>query len=227
MGDIVSLVEKAAENIDAEKARAMAEKMAKGKFDLNDLADQLGQMKKMGGMGGIMGLMPGMAGMKDKMASAGMNDKMFDRQIAIISSMTKAERANPDILKHSRKKRIAAGSGTDAAEINKLLKMHRGMADMMKAMGGKGKGGIMKQMMGGLAGKMGLGGMMGGGMPDLSNIDPKQLEALQKQAEAAGLGKPGAMPGMGGLPGGLPGLGGAKLPGLGGMPGLPGFPKKK
>jgi signal recognition particle subunit SRP54 len=226
MGDIVSLVEKAAENIDAEKARSMAEKMAKGKFDLNDLADQLGQMKKMGGMGGIMGLMPGMAGMKDKMASAGMNDKMFDRQIAIISSMTKAERANPDILKHSRKKRIAAGSGTDAAEINKLLKMHRGMADMMKAMGGKGKGGIMKQMMGGLAGKMGLGGL-GGGMPDLSNIDPKQLEALQKQAEAAGLGKPGAMPGLGGLPGGLPGLGGAKLPGLGGMPGLPGFPKKK
>ncbi|MGQ2919707.1 MAG: signal recognition particle protein, partial [Rhizobium oryzihabitans] len=187
---------------------------------------QLGQMKKMGGMGGIMGLMPGMAGMKDKMASAGMNDKMFDRQIAIISSMTKAERANPDILKHSRKKRIAAGSGTDAAEINKLLKMHRGMADMMKAMGGKGKGGIMKQMMGGLAGKMGLGGL-GGGMPDLSNIDPKQLEALQKQAEAAGLGKPGAMPGLGGMPGGLPGLGGAKLPGLGGMPGLPGFPKKK
>lgn len=227
MGDIVSLVEKAAENIDAEKARAMAEKMAKGKFDLNDLAEQLGQMKKMGGMGGIMGLMPGMAGMKDKMAASGMNDKMFDRQIAIISSMTKAERANPDILKHSRKKRIAAGSGTDAAEINKLLKMHRGMADMMKAMGGKGKGGIMKQMMGGLAGKMGLAGGMGG-MPDLANMDPKQLEALQKQAEAAGLGKPGAMPpGLGGLPGGLPGLGGGKLPGLGGLPGLPGFGKKK
>ena len=163
--------------------------------------------------------------MKAKMASAGLNEKIFDRQIAIISSMTKAERANPDMLKHSRKKRIAAGSGTDAAEINKLLKMHRGMADMMKAMGGKGKGGIMKQMMGGLAGKMGLGGM--GGMPDLANMDPKQLEALQKQAEAAGLTKPGAMPGLGGLPGGLPGLGGGGLPGLGGIPGLPGFPKKK
>ncbi|TGS35527.1 signal recognition particle protein, partial [bacterium M00.F.Ca.ET.180.01.1.1] len=100
--------------------------------------------------------------------------------------------------KHSRKKRIAAGSGTDAAEINKLLKMHRGMADMMKAMGGKGKGGgLMRGMMGGLASKMGLGGMMpggmggmmGGGMPDLSKMDPKQLEALQKQAQAAGLGK--------------------------------------
>ncbi|GAA3092583.1 signal recognition particle protein [Rhizobium viscosum] len=231
MGDIVSLVEKAAENIDAEKAAAMAAKMAKGKFDLNDLADQLRQMQKMGGMGGIMGLMPGMAGMKDKMAAAGLDDKLFGRQIAIIQSMTKAERANPDMLKHSRKKRIAAGSGTDAAAINKLLKMHRQMADMMKMMGGKGKGGMMKQMMGGLAGKMGLGGLGGmGGMPDLSNIDPKQLEALQKQAEAAGLGKPGGgMPGLGGgLPGGLPGLGGAKLPGLGGgFPGLPGLPKKK
>ncbi|KPH09220.1 signal recognition particle protein [Rhizobium acidisoli] len=231
MGDIVSLVERAAENIDAEKAAAMAAKMAKGKFDLDDLADQLRQMQKMGGMGGIMGMMPGMAGMKDKMAAAGLDDRLFGRQIAIIQSMTKAERANPDLLKHSRKKRIAAGSGTDAAAINKLLKMHRQMADMMKMMGGKGKGGMMKQMMGGLAGKMGLGGLGGmGGMPDLSNMDPKQLEALQKQAEAAGLGKPGGgMPGLGGgLPGGLPGLGGAKLPGLGGgFPGLPGLPKKK
>lgn len=228
MGDIVSLVERAAENIDAEKAAAMAAKMAKGKFDLDDLADQLRQMQKMGGMGGIMGLMPGMSGMKDKMAAAGLNDKLFGRQIAIIQSMTKAERANPDILKHSRKKRIASGSGTDAAEINKLLKMHRQMADMMKAMGGKKGGGMMKQMMGGLAGKMGLGGMGGmGGMPDLSSLDPKQLEALAKQAEAAGLKPPPGLGGMGGLPGmggGLPGLGGPKLPGLGGLPGLP---KKK
>jgi signal recognition particle subunit SRP54 len=222
MGDIVSLVEKAAENIDAEKAAAMAAKMAKGKFDLNDLADQLRQMQKMGGMGGIMGLMPGMAGMKDKMSAAGLDDKLFGRQIAIINSMTKAERANPDMLKHSRKKRIAAGSGTDAADINKLLKMHRQMADMMKMMGGK-KGGMMKQMMGGLASKMGLGGM--GGMPDLSSMDPKQLEALAKQAEAAGI-KPGGLPGLGGG-GGLPGLGGGRLPGLGGLPGLPGLPKKK
>jgi signal recognition particle subunit SRP54 len=145
-------------------------------------------MQKMGGMGGIMGLMPGMAGMKDKMSAAGLDDRLFGRQIAIISSMTRAERANPDILKHSRKKRIAAGSGTDAADINKLLKMHRQMADMMKMMGGK-KGGMMKQMMGGLAGKMGLGGLGGGmgGMPDLSKMDPKQLEALAKQAEAAGI----------------------------------------
>jgi signal recognition particle subunit SRP54 len=194
-------------------------------------------MQKMGGMGGIMGMMPGMGKMKDQMAAAGLDDKMFGRQLAIISSMTKKERANPDLLKHSRKKRIAAGSGTDAAEINKLLKMHRQMADMMKAMGGKGKGGgMMRGMMGGLANKMGLGGLgggmmpggMGGGMPDLSKMDPKQLEALQKQAEAAGLG--GGLPK--GLPGGLPGLGGGglpggmKLPGLGGG-GLPGLGKKK
>ncbi|MCF1477411.1 signal recognition particle protein [Agrobacterium vitis] len=230
MGDIVSLVEKAAENIDAEKAAAMAAKMAKGKFDLDDLADQLRQMQKMGGMGGIMGLMPGMAGMKDKMAASGMDDKMFGRQIAIISSMTKAERTNPDILKHSRKKRIAKGSGTDASEINKLLKMHRQMADMMKMMGGKKGGGMMKQLMGGLAGKMGMGGMGGmGGMPDLSSMDPKQLEALARQAEAAGIKPPPGLGGLaGGMGGGLPGLGGGKLPGLGGgFPGLPGLPKKK
>ena len=147
----------------------------------------------MGGMGGIMGMMPGMGKMKDQLAAAGLDDKMFERQLAIISSMTKAERANPDILKHSRKKRIAAGSGTDAAEINKLLKMHRQMADMMKAMGGKGKGGgLMRGMMGGLANKMGLGGMGGmmpgmGGMPDLSKLDP---EAARSLAEAGRGGRP-------------------------------------
>jgi signal recognition particle subunit SRP54 len=224
MGDIVSLVEKASETIDAEKAAAMAKKMQSGKFDLNDLADQLRQMQKMGGMGGIMGMMPGMGKMKDQMAAAGLDDKVFKQQLAIISSMTRAERANPDILKHSRKKRIAAGSGTDAAQINKLLKMHRQMADMMKAMGGKGRGGgAMRAAMGGLASKMGLGGMGGmGGMPDLSKMDPKQLEDLKKQAEAAGMG--------GGLPKSLPGLGGGSsgggLPGLpGNSGGLPGLPK--
>ena len=223
MGDIVSLVEKAAENIDAEKAAAMAKKMQSGKFDLDDLADQLRQMQKMGGMGSIMNLMPGMSGMKDKLASAGLDDKMFAQQLAIISSMTKAERANPDLLKHSRKQRIAKGSGTDASQINKLLKLHRQMADMMKAMGGKGKGGgMMRGLMGGLASKMGL----GGGIPDLSNMDPKQLEALQKQAQAAGLGGglPKSLPGLGS--GGLPGLGGSGLPGLGGFPSVQKGPKK-
>src|SRR5690606_9660307 len=186
MGDIVSLVEKAAQTIDQEQAAAMAKKMQAGKFDLNDLAEQLRQMQKMGGMGGIMGLLPGMGKMKDQLAAAGLDDKMFSRQIAIIQSMTPQERSTPVLLKHSRKQRIAAGSGTDAAQINKLLKMHRQMADMMKAMGGKGKKrGMMQGLMGGMAQKMGLGGM--GGMPDLSSMDPKQLETLQKQAEAAGL----------------------------------------
>ncbi|KAB0681208.1 signal recognition particle protein [Aureimonas leprariae] len=224
MGDIVSLVERAAETIDAEKAAAMAKKMQSGKFDLNDLAAQIGQMQKMGGMGGLMGLMPGMAKMKDQISAAGLDDKLLKRQLAIISSMTAAERANPDILKHSRKKRIAAGSGTDAADINKLLKMHRQMADMMKSMAGKGGkgGGMMQKLMGGLGSKMGLppglgGGM--GGMPDLSKMDPKQMEQLAKMAEARG---------MPGLPkGGLPGLGAGGLPGLGGPGGFPGLPPKK
>ena len=224
MGDIVSLVEKAAESIDAEKAQAMAERMKAGRFDLNDLADQLNQMQKLGGMGGIMGMMPGVGKMKDQMAAAGLDDSIFKRQLAIISSMTRQERVHPELLKHSRKKRIAAGSGTNAADINKLLKMHRQMADMMKSMGGKGKkGGMLGKMMSGLGGRMGgMGGM--GGMPDLSSMDPKQLEALQKQAEAAGLGKGGGLPGLGG---GFPGAGG--LPGLGGprLPGLPGTGKKK
>ena len=220
MGDIVSLVEKAAETIDAEKAQVMAERMKAGKFDLNDLGDQLRQMQKMGGMSGFMGMMPGMGKMKDQVAAAGLDDSVFKRQLAIISSMTRKERSSPELLKHSRKKRIAAGSGTSSADINKLLKMHRQMADMMKSMGGKGKkGGMFGKMMGGLGASMGMGGM--GGMPgglDPSKMDPKQLEALQKQAEAAGLGKGGGLPGLGG---GLPGLGGAKLPGLGGLPGLP------
>ncbi|MEM9106745.1 MAG: signal recognition particle protein, partial [Pseudomonadota bacterium] len=181
MGDIVSLVEKAAETIDAEKAQVMAERMKAGKFDLNDLSEQLGQMQKMGGMSGFMGLMPGVGKMKDQMAAAGLDDSMFKRQQAIISSMTRKERSNPEILKHSRKKRIAAGSGTNAAEINKLLKMHRQMADMMKAMGGKGKkAGMLGKMMGG------LGGAMGGGMPGMGGMpDAKQLEELQIQADAA------------------------------------------
>ena len=218
MGDIVSLVEKAAETIDAEKAQVMAERMKAGKFDLNDLADQLRQMQKLGGMGGLMGLMPGMGKMKNQIATAGLDDAVFKRQLAIISSMTRRERASPEILKHSRKKRIAAGSGTNAAEINKLLKMHRQMADMMKAMGGKGKkAGLLGKMMGGLGGNMG----MPGGMPDPSALDPEQLRAIEKQAAAAGLAKGPGLPGLGG---GLPGLGGPALPGAGGLPGLP---KKK
>ncbi len=202
MGDIVGLVEKAAANIDAEKAQKAAERMRKGVFDLDDLAEQLGQMAKIGGMSGVMGLLPGVGKMKKQIDSLGIDDSVFRRQTAIISSMTKQERKNPDILKANRKKRIAAGSGTKVEEINKLLKMHRQMADMMKAMG-KGKG---------LFGKMGAMAGMGGGMPQM---DPAALQQLARS---------GGMPGLpGGMPGGLPGLPG----GLGGFPGLPGLPKKK
>ncbi len=202
MGDIVGLVEKAAANIDAEKAQKAAERMRKGVFDLDDLAEQLGQMSKIGGMSGVMGLLPGVGKMKKQIDALGIDDSVFRRQTAIISSMTRQERKNPDILKANRKKRIAAGSGTKVEEINKLLKMHRQMADMMKAMG-KGKG---------LFGKMGAMAGMGGGMPQM---DPAALQQLARS---------GGLPGLpGGMPGGLPGLPG----GLGGFPGLPGLPKKK
>jgi signal recognition particle subunit SRP54 len=220
MGDIVSLVEKAAATIDAEKAMRTAERMRKGAFDLADLREQLTQMQAMGGMGGLMGMLPGVGKLKNQMAAANIDDKVLKRQMAIIDSMTPKERRNPDLLKHSRKKRIAAGSGTSAEEINKLLKMHRTMADVMKAMG-SGKRGPMA----GLANMLGL----GGGMPS-----PEQMQELAKKMPG-GLpsgfpGMPGGLPpGMPGLPklpsGGLPGLGGPKLPP--GFPGLPGLGKKK
>ncbi|MSO66242.1 MAG: signal recognition particle protein [Pseudolabrys sp.] len=216
MGDIVALVEKAAANIDAEKAMRTAEKMRKGHFDLSDMREQLTQMAAMGGMSGLMGMMPGVAKMKTQIANAGIDDKVLKRQVAIIDSMTPKERRNPDILKASRKKRIATGSGTTPEAINKLLKMHRGMADMMKAMG-SGKRGPMA----GIAQAMGFGG---GAQPT-----PEQMAELAKKM-------PGGMPGgnSGGLPPtmpklppnipGLPGLGGGKFSGL---PGLPGQGKKK
>jgi len=209
MGDIVSLVEKAAEHVDQEKAEAMAKKMAKGGFDLNDLKDQLGQMEKMGGLGGLMGLMPGVGKMKKQMAASGMDDKIIGKQVAIINSMTKEERKKPELLKASRKKRVAAGSGTRVEEVNRLLKMHRQMADMMKQMGRK-KGGLMG----------GLGAMMGGGAPQMPpggmpDMDPKELEKLARQMpQGPGGGMPGLPPGMPGM-GGMPG-------GMGGLPGLPG-----
>jgi signal recognition particle subunit SRP54 len=217
MGDIVSLVEKAAANIDAEKAARVAEKMRKGSFDLGDLRDQLAQMTKMGGMAGLMGMMPGMAKMKNQIASANLDDRVLKRQMAIIDSMTPKERRNPDLLKASRKKRIAAGAGTKVEDVNKLLKMHRTMADVMKAMGGGAKRGPLA----GLANMMGF----GGGMPS-----PEEIAKLaEKMPGGLPPGMPG-LPGAGGLPpmpGGLPKLPG--LPGLGGKPpiGFPGFGKKK
>ena len=125
MGDIVTLVEKAAATIDAEKAARVAEKMRKGQFDLTDLREQLMQMQQMGGMSGLMGMLPGIAKMKNQLAAANLDERVLKRQMAIIDSMTPQERRNPDVLKASRKKRIAAGSGTKVEDINRMLKMHR------------------------------------------------------------------------------------------------------
>ena len=214
MGDIVSLVEKAAATIDAEKAARVAEKMRKGAFDLSDLREQLAQMQQMGGIGGLMGMLPGIAKMKNQIANANLDDRMLKRQMAIIDSMTPKERRNPDLLKASRKRRIAAGSGSKPEDINRLLKMHRGMADMMKAMGGGKRGPLAA-----------LGNMMGfgGGMPSPEEM-AKLAEKMPGGLPGGFPGAPGGLPpGMPGLPpkfpGGMPGLG-PKLPGLGGFPGL-------
>jgi signal recognition particle subunit SRP54 len=189
----------------------MAKKLAKGQFDLNDLAAQLNQMQKMGGMQGIMGLLPGVQKVKKQIAESGVDDSVFRRQQAIIGSMTKLERKKPDILAASRKRRIAAGAGVDVAEVNRLLKQHRQMADMFKAMskdGGKGMA-RMAAMMGG--GDMARLKSMGGGK--IAQPDPNA---------AGGQGLPG-LPGMPGLGGG----GDAKPNPLSGL-GLPGFnPFKK
>jgi signal recognition particle subunit SRP54 len=156
MGDVVSLVERASETIDKEEAEKLAAKMKKGQFDMNDLKSQLNQMKKLGGMKGVLGMLPGVGKIKDQLDAAGLDDKILTRQEAIIGSMTRQERGDPDLINGSRRKRIAAGAGVEVSEVNKLLKMHRQMADMMKKMG---KGGRMPQMPGG------MGGMFGGGMP--------------------------------------------------------------
>jgi len=160
MGDIVSLVEKAGETIDAAKAEAMAKRMEQGQFTLDDLSEQLKQMQRIGGMKGVLGMMPGVGKMKQAMESANIDEKVFLRQQAMISSMTKKERAKPDIINGSRRKRIAKGSGVDVSELNKLLKMHRQMADMMKDLKKGKKGGL-----GALFGLGGAGG--GGGMPQM------------------------------------------------------------
>ncbi len=199
MGDIVSLVEKAQQTLEAEQAERMMKRFQKGQFNMNDLRRQLEQMQKMGGMESVIGMLPGMGKMAGQIKEAGMDDSLIRRQIALINSMTKLERANPQVLQASRKKRIAAGAGLEVSELNKLLKMQRQMADVMKKMGKMGKGGMLKQAMKMFGGKGGLPPEMG---------DPAQIEAAAKQLQSGG---------------GLPGLGGGmSLP-----PGLSGFGKKK
>ncbi len=231
MGDVVSLVEKAAQTIDHDKAAKMAARMKKGVFDLEDLADQLRQMQKMGGMSGLMGMMPGLGKMKKQLEGADLDNTVLKRQLAIISSMTGKEKRNPKLMNASRKKRVARGSGVEVQEINRLLKMHLQMAGMMKKMG-KGKGGLLGKM-------MGMGG--GAGMPsademekmqaELAQMDPASIPPELKDLADGKMPKmPAGLPGMGGGLPGLPGLGGkAGLPGLGGggFKGLPGLAKKK
>ncbi len=208
MGDIVALVEKAQETIEAEQAERMMRRFTKGQFNMNDLRMQLEQMLRMGGMESVMGMMPGMGKMAGQIKEAGVDDKMLKRQIALIQSMTKRERANPALLQASRKKRIAKGAGQEVSDLNRLLKMHRQMADMMKKMGRMGKGKMLKQAMKGMFGKGGMPEMPGGpgglpgGMPDMN--DPKAMEQAAKL-----LGQPGGLPGLGGmqLPSGLSGFG--------------------
>ncbi|MGP1357439.1 signal recognition particle protein [Roseicyclus sp.] len=203
MGDIVALVEKAQETLEAEQAERMMKRFQKGQFNMNDLKGQLEQMLKMGGMQGMMSMMPGMAKMQKQLDEAGFDDTVIRRQIALINSMTRKERANPDLLQASRKKRIAAGAGQDVSDLNKLLKMQRQMADAMKKLGKMGKKGLLRG---------GLGALMGKGAPSaLKDMDPGQMDpaAMEKAARQMGMG-------------GLPGLGGGALP-----PGLSGFGKKK
>ena len=190
-GDVVALVERAAAELDEAKARTMAEKLAKGRFDLDDMADQLSQMERMGGMEGLMGMLPGVQKMKQQIAQSGMNDASFRRQRAIIGSMTRQERKKPDILQASRKRRIAAGAGVDVAEVNRLLKQHRQMQDAFKSMAkGGGKGfARLGAMMGGAGGLDRL-RSMGGGPPPLGSSTPPPPS-------------PGTLPGLGGLPPGF------------------------
>ena len=229
MGDVVSLVEKAAQTIDMEKAQAIAQKMRKGEFDLEDLADQLKQMEKLGGMSSMLGLLPGIGKVKKQLDEANLDDRVLKRQRAIISSMTPKERRSPKVLDGKRKRRIAAGSGTKPEDVNRLLKMHRQMADMMKTMGKRG--GMMQRMMGGLGGGAGAApspAEIERMQAELARLDPKALESLPKELKdqlpkglpAGGAGRP--MPRLPGLPG-LPGGTMPRFPG--GLPGLPG--KKK
>ena len=156
MGDIVTLVEKAAETVDQEEAEEMAKKLQKGEFDLDDLLSQIRQMKKMGGISGMMKFIPGLSNLSDKIPQNTNPDNSIAQQEAIILSMTKYERSKPKIINGSRKKRIAAGSGTSVSEINKILKQHRKMSDMMKKLSRKGGGSIDPNM---------LAGQLGSGMP--------------------------------------------------------------
>ena len=197
MGDVVSLVEKAAESIQAEDAERLAAKMSKGQFDMNDLRAQLAQMTRMGGLGALAGMMPGMKKAQQAMASGAVDNKILLRMDAMIGSMTSKERVKPELINAKRKIRIAKGSGTSVQDVNKLLKMHQEMSNAMKKL----------KKMGGIKGLAAMFGK-GKGMDDV----------------LAGMGAPPGLGGAGGMNGGFPGLGG---PGGSLPPGFEKFLKKK
>ncbi|MFT6071736.1 MAG: signal recognition particle subunit SRP54 [Alphaproteobacteria bacterium] len=192
MGDIVSLVEKAAENISEADALSMMEKLKQGIFDYDDLLSQMQQMKNLGGMGGVMGLLPGMRQLKKQLESSNLDDNALNKQKAIVQSMTKKERANPQLVMNaSRKRRIAKGAGVTVQDVNKLTQMQKQMAGMM---------GQMQKMQTGGGGKMGkvMRSLFGSGTPS--------EEEMQKMAESVKMG--GGLPGMGMSP-----TGGFRMPG--------------
>jgi len=158
MGDVVSLVERAAETADQDEAEKLARKMQKGEFDLDDLAGQLRQIRRMGGMSGMLGMLPGIGRIKKQLSEAKLDDGLIKRQEAIIGSMTKPERRNPKLLNGSRRRRIASGSGTSVQDVNRLLKQYQDMAHMMKKASKLGKKGLMRH---GLSALMPGGGVRG------------------------------------------------------------------
>jgi len=204
-GDVVALVEKAAADLDVAQAEAMAKKLAKGKFDLDDLSNQLAQMERMGGMEGVLGLLPGIQKAKKQLAEANINDRMLKRQRAVISSMTKLERKKPELLQASRKRRIAAGAGVDVAEVNRLLKQHRQMQDAFKFLAKDGGKNMAR-----------VAGMMGGDMSRLKSMGggrlPEQDQPLPPELSGGASGLPN-LPGLGAQPkpNVLPGLDGASV----------------
>jgi len=203
MGDVVSLVERAAEAIQQEDAERMTARLAKGQFDMNDLRGQLAQMQRMGGLGALAGMLPGMKGAQKAMQSGAVDEKILLRMDAMITSMTAKERARPELINAKRKIRIAKGSGTNVQEVNKLLKMHLEMQTAMKKI----------KKMGGMKGLLGMLGK--GGLGGLGNaLGGAELGDMMSKAGGPG----GSLAGMPGLPGakGLPGGG------PGGLPGLPG-----
>ena len=190
MGDVVALVEKAAEAIEEEEAMRMAQRMAKGKFDLNDFLTQIRQLKKMGGVGGLLGMLPGIGKINKQLAAAGVDDSLIKKQEAIILSMTKKERISVGLLNASRRKRIAFGSGTTVQEVNRVVKQYQDMARMMKKMGSK-------------AGAAGLKAMLGGGTVNPTGMFTgagMDLDAMAKQFSPS---KSNRLANFGGLPPGI------------------------